>query len=143
DERGSPAVAAFPHPNTNSSRKENSKCRRQTGAAAGYTPQNHRGADDDPSREPIGEKAENRCADHVSYEKRVTEQTGLRHGVYVVRRKKTGANIRLERSQNLPIDIIKQIDPEQEQKRTVRAANRFLHATFHRQLAIADGHALI
>src|SRR5437764_4820875 len=137
------AVAAFANSNANSSRKENGECRRQTGAAAGQAPQNHSGTDDDPARESIGKQTENRCADHVSYKKRVAEQTGLRHSVYVVRRKKTGANIRLERSQNLPIDIIKQIDPEQEQKRTVRAANRFLHATFHRQWAIADGHALI
>src|SRR5207249_1082552 len=100
-------------------------------AANPAAPQNHSGADDDPARESIGKQTENRCADHVSYKKRVAEQTGLRHSVYVVRRKKTGANIRLERSQNLPIDIIKQIDPEQKQERTVRAANRFLHATFH------------
>src|SRR5437762_3550784 len=89
------------------------------------------------------EVSTDQAADHISHEKRVAEQTGLRHGVYVVRYKKTGANIRLERGQNLPIDVIKQIDSEQKQERTVRAANQFLHATLHRQLAIADGHALI
>src|SRR6266487_990374 len=119
-------------------------CRRsRAGAAAGQAPQNHSATDDDPPRNPIGEQTENRRADHVSDEKRVAKQTGLRHSVYVVRRKKTGANIRLERGQNLPIDVIKQIDPEQKQQRTVRAANGFLHAAFHRQFPIADSHALI
>src|SRR5205823_13255708 len=127
----------------NSSRKEYGECRRQPGAAAGQTPQNHSGADDDPARESIGEQTENRCADHVSYKERVAEQTGLRHSVYIASCEKTSANIRLERGQNLPIDVIKQIDPEQKQQRTVCAADGFLHATFHRQLPIADGHALI
>src|SRR5437667_1850050 len=137
------AVAAFANSNANSSRKEYGECRRQPGAAAGQTPQNHSGADDDPARESIGEQTENRCADHVSYKERVAKQTGLRHSVYIASCEKTRANIRLESGENLPIDVIKQIDPEQKQQRTVCAADWFLHAAFHRQLPIADGHALI
>src|SRR5438067_6015826 len=117
------AVVTFANSNANSSRKENGECRCQTGAAAGQAPQNHSGTDDDPPRQSIGEQTENRCADHVSYKKRVDEQTGLRHSVYIASCEKTRANIRLERGQNLPIDVIKQIDPEQKQQRTVCAAD--------------------
>src|SRR5262249_61906248 len=41
DCRCSRAVASFANSNENASRKENAECRRQTGAAAGQTPQNH------------------------------------------------------------------------------------------------------
>ena len=143
DGRRSRAVAAFANSNANASRKKNGKRRRQPGAAAGQAPQNHSRADDDPARDPIGEKTENRCADHVSNEKRVAEQTGLRHSVDVASCEKTRADVGLERSQNLPVDVIKQIDPEEKQQRGVCAVDRSLHATFHRQLPIAERHGLI
>src|SRR6266536_6639702 len=113
DCRRSRAVAAFANSNANSSRKENGERRCQTGAAAGQTPQNYSGTDDDPARNPISEETKNRCADHVGYEKRVAEQTGLRHSVYVASCEKTRANIRLERGQNLAVNVIEEIDPEQ------------------------------
>src|SRR5437762_3258024 len=59
------------------------------------------------------------------------------------RSEKTRANIRLERGQKLPFDVIKQINSEHKQQRTVRAAHRFLHTAFHRQLPIADADRLI
>src|SRR5438552_6405500 len=89
-------VAAFTNSYANSSREENAECHRETGAAAGQTPQNHSGADDDPARESIGEQTENRRADHVSYKERISEQTGLGHRVYVAGCEETCANIRLE-----------------------------------------------
>src|SRR5213078_4593213 len=52
------AVAAFANSNANSSRKENGECRRQTGAAAGQTPQNHSGTDNEPARNPISQETE-------------------------------------------------------------------------------------
>ena len=82
-------------------------------------------ADDEPAREPIREQTENWCADHVSYEKRVAEQTGLGHGVYVVSCEKSCANIRLERGQNLPVDVIEKIDSQEQKESGARAAHRF------------------
>src|SRR5437773_358466 len=78
--------------------------------SASQAPQNHGGTDDDPPRESIGKEPENRCADHVGDEKSVAEQPGLRHGIYVAGCEETGANIRLECGQNLPVDVIEKID---------------------------------
>ena len=75
---------------------------------------------------PIGEQTENRRADHVSHEKRVAEQTGLGHGVHVVSCEKSCANIRFERGQNLPVDVIEKIDSQEQKQRGARAAHRFL-----------------
>src|SRR6266581_5501652 len=96
-------VATFANSDTDAGRKENPKCRRQTGATTGQAPQNHSGTNDDPARESIGEQTENRRAEHISYEKRISEETGLRHGIYVAHRKKSCANIRLESGQNLTV----------------------------------------
>ena len=94
-------------------------------AAAGQTPQNHSQADDEPARDPIGEQTENRCADHVSYEKCDAQQTGLGHGVYVVSCEKSCANIRLERGQNLPVNVIEKINGQQKKESGARAAHGF------------------
>ena len=132
DRRRRRTVAAFANSNAYASRKENRECRRETGAAAGQAPQNHSGTDNDPPRESIGEQTENRRADHVSYEKRVAEQTSLRHRVHVARCKKSCANIRLERGQNLPVDVIEKIDGQQQEKCGSRAADRSFRDRFHR-----------
>src|SRR6266545_2485487 len=125
------SVAALANSNTHASRKENSECRGKTGTAAGQAPQNHSRANDDPARESIGEQTENRRADHVSHEKRVAKQTGLSHGVYVVGCKETCANIRLERSQNLPVDVVKKIDGQEQKECGARATHRSLPRRIH------------
>ena len=90
------------------------------------TPQCHSHAYDEPARDPIREQTENRCADHVSYEKCDAQQTGLGHGVHVVRCEKSCANIRLERGQNLAVNVIEKIDGQQQEERGARAAHRYL-----------------
>src|SRR5581483_5937081 len=108
------AIAAFTNSNAYASCKENRKCSRETGSAAGQAPQNHSRTDDDPTRESIGEQTKNRRADHVGYEKRVAEQTSLGHGVYVARHEKSCANIRLERGEDLPVDVVEKIDGQEQ-----------------------------
>src|SRR6266478_4076451 len=125
------SVAAFANSNAYSSCEENRECCCETGAAAGQAPQNHSGADNDPPRESIGEQTKNRRADHVSDEKRVAEQTSLRHRVHVVRCEKSSANIRLERRQNLPVDVIEKIDGQEQKECAMRAAHRFFSNRFH------------
>ena len=80
---------------------------------------------DEPARDPIGEQTENRCADHVSHEKCDAQQTGLGHGVHVVSCEKSCANIRLERGQNLPVNVIEKINGQQKKEGGARAAHRF------------------
>ena len=82
---------------------------------------------------PIGEQTENRRADHVSHKKRIAEQTGLGHGVYVVSCEKSCANIRFERGQNLPVDVIEKIDSQEQKECGARAAQRH----FDRRLQFA------
>ena len=86
---------------------------------------------------PIGEQTENWCADHVSHEKRVAEQTGLGHGVYVVSCEKSCANIRFERGQNLPVDVIEKINSQEQKECASRAAQRLCPCSLHQQLPIA------
>src|SRR4030095_5520715 len=133
--RGS--VAAFANSNANSSCKKNRECCRETGAAAGQAPQNHSTADNNPPGESIGEQTENRGADHVSNEKRVAQQTSLRHRVHVARCKKSFANIGLERGQNLPVDVVEKIDSQEQKECATGAAQRTFRNRFHQYLPIA------
>ena len=111
--------------------KRIAKCRGQTGATARQAPQNHSGTDDDPARESISEQAENRGTNHVSDEECVAEQPSLGHGVYVAGREKSGANIGLERGQNLPVDVIEKIDRQEQKECGMRAAHRFFPKRSH------------
>src|SRR5437870_2333047 len=122
----------FANSHANAGRKENGECRRQTGGAAGQAPQNHSGTNDDPARESIGEQTENRCTDHVSDKERVGKQAGLRHSVYVARCEKTRANIRLERGQDLPVDVIEKVDRQEQKESALRATQRSFPYGFHR-----------
>src|SRR6266850_833126 len=131
DRRGRRPVAAFANSDAYASRKENAECRGKTRPTAGQTPQNHSATNDDPARESIGEQAENWRADHVSHEKCDAQQTRLGHRVYVVGCKKTCANVRLERSQNLPVDIVKKIDAQEQKERVTRAGHRYSPNRLH------------
>src|SRR6266480_3361318 len=125
------SVAALANSNAYASCKENRECRRQAGAAARNAPQNHSGTNDDPARESVGEQSQDWRADHVSDEKCVAEQTSLRHRIHVVRCKKSSANIRLERRQNLPVDVIEKIDGQEQKERGTRAAHHFFSNRLH------------
>src|SRR6266542_1910852 len=82
--------------------------------------------------EPTMIQRENRSNDHVSDKKRVGKQAGLRHSVYVARCEKTGANIRLERGQDLPVDVIEKVDGQEQKESALRATQRSFPYGFHR-----------
>src|SRR4030095_8492593 len=82
-------------------------------------------------------QTENRGADHVSDEKRVAQQTSLRHRVHVARCKKSFANIGLERGQNLPVDVVEKIDSQEQKECATGAAQRTFRNRFHQYLPIA------
>ena len=125
-------VATFANSDAYASYKENCKCRRKAGAAAGQAPQNHSGTNNDPPRESIGEQTENRRAEHISYEKGVAQQTSFRHSIYVACCEKVCTNIRLKCRQNLAVDVIKKIDGQEQKKCATCAAHRFFHDRLHR-----------
>ena len=118
-----PAHSRLRLPTKDTSGKQNRESRGQTGAAAGQTPQNDGKANDEPAGDPIGKETKNRCADHVSDEKGVTEKTCFGHGVYIIRREESCSNFRFERGQNLPVDIVEKIDRQGGGR--VRCARRY------------------
>ncbi len=108
------AVTAFADPDQDPREKQNAERRGESGGATGDAPKSHRAPDNDPAREAIGQPAEKRSADHIGDEKRVRQQTGAGHGGRVVRREKSPPDFRFDCSQNLTIDVVKKIDPEQQ-----------------------------
>ena len=57
-----------------------------------------------------------RRGNHVANKKGRAERAGLRHCIDVVRRKKSGANLRFDRRENLAIDVVEKINSEQKRK---------------------------
>ncbi len=98
----------------------------ETGACRGKAPKDDADAYDDPSGKPIGEETQNRRREHVCDEKGGSEQSGIFHCVWVVRGEKSGTNTWLYRSENITIDVVKEVDPQQEGQRTLAPGLRFL-----------------
>src|SRR5207248_7445666 len=109
-------VASFADTNENSGKKECGEGAGESGSRSRETPENHADANDEPTREPIGEKTEDGGGDHVGEEECRSQRSGPQHRVGIVRGEKRRANIWLDRGENESVDVVKKIDSEEQPK---------------------------
>ncbi len=121
--RGGP-VAALADADENSGDEQGGKRCGETRSGSCETPENHAHAHDEPARESIGEKTEDRRRDHVGEEKCRSQRAGAQHRIGIVRSEKRRANIRFDRGQNEPVDVVKKIDREEQSEGEPRAGFR-------------------
>jgi hypothetical protein len=59
-------------------------------------------------------------AEHIRHKKRIAKQTGFGHRVWIAGVKKRCANVGFDGGQNLPVDVVKKIDGQQQKQCAAR-----------------------
>src|SRR5450755_3146599 len=126
DWRSRGTVSAFA--NTNKDARDEKCCdaSSESGGAARETPENDCAANDHPPRKAIGQPAQCWRGDHVAHDKRGAKRAGDRHCVRIARREKSRTNRRFHRGQDVPVDIIKEINSEEQCERSASASSGLL-----------------
>ena len=117
-------VSSFAHSDEYPGEKQDSKSRRQAGTGSGEAPEPHRQSDNYPARKTIREPTQRWRDEHVSNEERAAENAADRERVFVSRQKERGADGWFYGGQDLPIDVIKNVNGQQERDCDARAGFR-------------------
>ena len=112
------SVPSLADADKNTGQQEHQHRRGQSGRTARQAPDENRRSDDEPARKTVCQETENGRGDHIANNESRTQQAGPKHGIRIRRIEKCPANFRLDRRQDITIDVVKKINAEQQQEST-------------------------
>src|SRR5437868_3641496 len=116
-------VSSFAYSDEDARKKQDSESRRQARTGGRETPKTYGRADDYPAREPICQPTQCRRDEHVGDKESASENAADRERVFVAWQKERRTDGGFNPGQDLPVDIIKNVNRQEEHDRGPRAGS--------------------